>query len=133
MEETRKIAIDFDGTIVENAYPRIGKPMIFAFDTMKKLQDKGFRLILWTYRHGKSLDEAVAFCKEHGVEFYAVNQSFPEEVATDDVSRKINADIFIDDRNIGGMWDWGLIYQELIGERPQQTKKSKSLFPFLKR
>lgn len=133
MEETRKIAVDFDGTIVENAYPRIGKPMLFAFDTMKKLQDKGFRLILWTYRHGKSLDEAVVFCKEHGVEFYAVNQSFPEEEATDDVSRKINADIFIDDRNIGGMWDWGLIYQELIGEPPQQTKKSKSLFPFLKR
>ncbi|MDC7998571.1 BT0820 family HAD-type phosphatase [Gilvibacter sediminis] len=133
MEETRKIAVDFDGTIVENAYPRIGKPMLFAFDTMKKLQQKGFRLILWTYRHGKSLEEAVEFCKANGVEFYAVNQSFPEEEFTQDVSRKINADLFIDDRNIGGMWDWGLIYQELIGEQAPTPRKKKSLFAFLKK
>ncbi|NQX76537.1 BT0820 family HAD-type phosphatase [Gilvibacter sp.] len=133
MEETRKIAVDFDGTIVENAYPRIGKPMLFAFDTMKKLQQKGFRLILWTYRHGKSLEEAVEFCKANGVEFYAINQSFPEEEFTQDVSRKINADLFIDDRNIGGMWDWGLIYQELIGEQAPIPRKKKSLFAFLKR
>ena len=46
------IAIDFDGTIVEDKYPEIGKPMIFAFETMKRLQNKGFRLILWTYRQG---------------------------------------------------------------------------------
>lgn len=135
MEETRKIAVDFDGTIVENAYPGIGKPIIFAFETLKKLQEKGFRLVLWTYRHGKTLDEAVAFCAEHGVEFYAINQSFPEEVDASGVSRKINADIFIDDRNIGGLPDWGLIYQELMGTLPEQLKKQKkkSFFAFLKR
>lgn len=136
MEEQRKIAIDFDGTLVENAYPRIGKPIIFAFDTLLKLQERGFRLVLWTYRHGKSLDEAVAFCKAQGVTFYAVNQSFPEETSAEGVSRKINADIFIDDRNFGGLPDWGLIYQELIGQqhqKRQKSKKSKSLFAFLKR
>lgn len=136
MAETRKIAVDFDGTIVENAYPGIGKPIIFAFETLKKLQDKGFRLILWTYRHGQSLDEAVAFCKENGLEFYAINQSFPEEESAEGVSRKINADIFIDDRNIGGLPDWGLIYQELLGEIPQMNqkqKKSRSFFGFLNR
>lgn len=135
MAETRKIAVDFDGTLVENAYPGIGKPIIFAFDTLKRLQDKGFRLILWTYRHGKSLDEAVAFCEKQGVVFYAINQSYPEETSAEGVSRKINADIFIDDRNIGGLMDWGLIYQELIGENTDQLKrqKSKSVFSFLKR
>lgn len=136
MEETRKIAIDFDGTLVENAYPGIGKPIIFAFETLIKLQDRGFRLILWTYRHGKSLDEAVAFCKQQGVVFYAINQSFPEEESAEGVSRKINADIFIDDRNIGGLRDWGLIYQELIEEEPKtnrKEKKSKSFFGFLNR
>ena len=53
------IAVDFDGTIVEDAYPQIGKPIIFAFETLKKLQEKGHRLILWTYRSGSKLDEAV--------------------------------------------------------------------------
>ena len=72
------IAVDFDGTIVEDSYPKVGKPKLFAFETLKKLQANGHRLILWTYRHGKQLDEAVEFCKENGVVFYAVNKSFPE-------------------------------------------------------
>jgi len=47
------IAVDFDGTIVENKYPQIGKPIIFALETLKKLQEEGHLLILWTYRSGK--------------------------------------------------------------------------------
>ena len=101
MKETYTIAVDFDGTIVEDEYPGIGKPVIFAFETMKKLQEEGHRLILWTYRNGKHLDDAVAFCKENGITFYAVNKSFPEETFDPKYSRKINADYFIDDRNIG--------------------------------
>ncbi len=126
------IAVDFDGTIVKNEYPNIGKPLLFAFETLKKLQDQGYILILWTYRSGKKLEEAVDFCKSNGLEFYAVNKSYPEEVMSDTISRKVNADIFIDDRNIGGMIGWGEIYQMLIGiekTAPQvarrQTKKSK--------
>lgn len=115
-KETLTIAVDFDGTIVEDSYPSIGKPQLFAFDTLKKLQDKGHRLILWTYRHGRALDEAVAFCKENGITFYAVNKSFPEEEFDDKYSRKINADLFIDDRNYGGMVSWGEIYQSIVGE-----------------
>ncbi len=98
------IAVDFDGTIVEDACPKVGKPMIFAFETLKKLQSEGHRLILWTYRSGERLEEAVAFCKENGIEFYAVNKSFPEENYEEKYSRKINANLFIDDRNIGGFW-----------------------------
>ncbi|APY12694.1 hydrolase [Seonamhaeicola sp. S2-3] len=117
------IAVDFDGTIVEDAYPGIGKPKLFAFETLKKLQDKGHRLILWTYRHGSKLDEAVNFCKEHGIHFYAVNKSFPEENFNNDVSRKIHADIFIDDRNFGGFPGWGEIYQQLTNTTPKLQKK----------
>ncbi len=103
LTETLIIAIDFDGTIVENEYPKIGKPKIFAFDTLKKLQDNGHRLILWTFRYGKSLEEAISFCKDNGIIFYAINKSFPEEEFDFKVSRKISADIFIDDKNIGGL------------------------------
>jgi len=122
------IAIDFDGTIVENAYPAIGKPLLFAFDTLKKLQEQGYTLILWTYRTGKKLEEAVAYCKSNGIEFYAVNKSYPEEVMNEKISRKIHADLFIDDRNIGGMMGWGEIYQQLIGTAtaPLQKKKKKA-------
>ncbi|MEQ3663013.1 hydrolase [Olleya sp.] len=125
------IAVDFDGTIVEDAYPGIGQERLFAFETLKRLQADGHRLILWTYRHGKKLDEAVAYCEENGITFYAVNQSFPEEIFNNEVSRKIHADLFIDDRNIGGILGWGEIYQMLTNDTPQIPKpKKKSWFKF---
>ena len=58
LTKTLTLAIDFDGTIVEDAYPKIGKPKTFAFETLKNLQKDGHRLILWTYRYGKTLKEA---------------------------------------------------------------------------
>lgn len=128
------IAVDFDGTIVEDAYPNIGKPMMFAFETLKKLQEEGHRLILWTYRSGSRLDDAVAFCEKNGIFFYAINNSFPEEKFETDRSRKILADLFIDDRNIGGFIGWGEVYQKLIGnlgDMPAEKKK-KGFFDFLK-
>lgn len=111
-----KIAIDFDGTIVEDDYPDIGKPMLFAFETMRELQKRNHQLILWTYRSGAELDAAVEFCSKNGVEFYAVNQSYPEEVYDAGSSRKIHAHIFIDDRNIGGFPGWSRVWQILSAE-----------------
>jgi hypothetical protein len=110
------IAVDFDGTIVENRYPKIGREISFAIDTLKALNKQGHQLILWSFRSGKQLEEAVAYCEERGVEFYAVNKSYPEEVFDATISRKINADIFIDDRNIGGMLSWGAVYQMICPE-----------------
>ena len=133
MTDRLTIAVDFDGTIVEDQYPKIGKPKLFAFETLRELQENGHRLILWTYRNGKTLDDAVAFCKQNGIQFYAVNKSFPEEKFDPTYSRKINADVFIDDRNIGGLLEWGQIYQQLIGEEKKITqtkKKKKGWFPF---
>ena len=109
-----KIAVDFDGTIVENAYPEIGQPMLFAFETLKAFQNKGHQLILWTYRSDDKLDKAIAFCEKNGIKFYAVNNSYPEEIQFFDynkTSRKIDADIFIDDRNVGGFLGWSKIWQ----------------------
>jgi|TARA_B110000027_G_scaffold68315_1_gene73034 hydroxymethylpyrimidine pyrophosphatase-like HAD family hydrolase len=125
------IAIDFDGTIVEDAYPKIGKPMIFAFETMKKLQSEGHRLILWTYRTDKKLQEAVDFCKQQGLEFYAINKSYPEEEFDGKISRKINATFFVDDRNIGGFIGWTAVHKLLLNYDPE-IKKKKGFFSFLK-
>ncbi len=105
------IAVDFDGTIVEHKYPEIGKEIPFATTTLKMLLKEQHRLILWTVRKGKTLDEAVAWCKERGVEFYAINKNYPEEkVEEGGEYSKINADLFIDDLNLGGLPDWGQIY-----------------------
>ena len=127
------IAVDFDGTIVEDAYPQVGKPQLFAFETLKRLQNDGHRLILWTYRCGSKLNDAVNFCKENGIEFYAINNSFPNEEYAGKESRKIAADLFIDDRNIGGFIGWGEVYQLLTKEEaPSLKRKRKSIFSFLK-
>jgi len=108
------IAVDFDGTIVEHEYPKIGKPIPFAFDVLRKLQqEEHYILILWTIREGRLLQEAIDFCEQNGVHFYACNKNYPEEEDSDGNPRKIGVDIFIDDRNIGGMLDWGTIYKIL--------------------
>lgn len=108
------IAVDFDGTIVRHRYPEIGEEIPFATTTLKMLQREQHRLILWTVREGKLLDEAVAWCRERGLEFYAVNRDFPEEdMSGSGFSRKLKADLFIDDRNFGGLPDWGLIYHRI--------------------
>ena len=107
------IAVDFDGTIVEHRYPAIGKELPFAIETLRKLVKEGHRLILWTVREGKCLDEAIEFCRSRGLEFYAVNRDYPEEEQerNNHFSRKIKADLWIDDRNLGGLPDWGTIYE----------------------
>ncbi|MGC9341297.1 MAG: BT0820 family HAD-type phosphatase [Bacteroidales bacterium] len=117
MKDILKIAVDFDGTIVEHKYPEIGKERLFAFETLRALQKEGHQLILWTIRTGKELEEAVEYCKQNGVEFYAVNKNYPEEEYDDSSTpRKILVDLYIDDRNIGGLPGWGEIYQMINPE-----------------
>lgn len=107
------IAVDFDGTIVEHKYPAIGPEIPFAIETLKKLQAERHKIILWSVREGKLLEEAVEFCRQRGLEFYAVNRDYPEEEKgqNNHYSRKLKADLFIDDRNLGGLPDWGTIYE----------------------
>ena len=107
------IAVDFDGTIVTHEYPKIGKERTFATDTLKHLIKDGHKLVLWTVREGDLLDEAVNWCRERGVEFYAINRDYPEEERENNnhFSRKLKVDLWIDDRNIGGIPEWGTIYR----------------------
>ncbi len=136
--ESKLIAVDFDGTIAEDAYPGVGKAKMFAFETLRQLQQDGHRLILWTYRHGKELEDAVEFCSKNGVDFYAVNNSYSsEKFDPDKASRKLNADIFIDDRNLGGFPGWGEVYQIIknnlefsLEDAEQPKKKKKGFFGF---
>jgi len=121
-----KIAVDFDGTIVEHEYPAIGKEKLFAFITLKELQKRGALLILWTFRTGRELQEAVDYCRERGVEFYAVNRNYPEEQWAEETPRKINVDIFIDDKNAGGFPGWGEVLNMIDpwSEREEQAMRA---------
>ncbi|HOI26399.1 MAG TPA: hypothetical protein PLN63_08330 [Paludibacteraceae bacterium] len=121
-----KIAVDFDGTIVTNEYPKIGKEMPFAIDVLKRLQaEEHYQIILWTVRVDQSLDEAIEFCRERGLEFYAVNKNYPDEVISLDSPRKLNVDLFIDDRNLGGLPEWGKIYQKIKGIEEEDDNYSQ--------
>lgn len=138
------IAVDFDGTIVEHRYPEIGREIPFATETLKMLTKEGHRLILWSVREGKLLDEAVEWCRERGVEFYAVNKDYPEESQEDrNYSRKLKVGMFIDDRNVGGLPDWGIIYKmvsqkksyrdillEELGKEEYDVKPKRKWFPW---
>lgn len=120
------IAVDFDGTIVEHEYPKIGRSIPFAIETLKELQKEGHTLILWSVRDGDLLLEAVKYCEERGLKFYAANKNYPEEdVATS--SRKLNADLFIDDRNLGGLPDWGVIYHVVRAMEKGETSFEKMM------
>lgn len=93
------ICVDFDGTLVEHRYPRIGAEVPGAFNSLKHFQSLGAKLILYTMRSNKfglnTLDDAVQFCRERGVEFWGVNQN-PEQASWTD-SPKVYAHIYIDD------------------------------------
>ena len=132
------IAVDFDGTIVRHRYPEIGEEIPFAVDTLKMLVEERHRLVLWTVREGQLLDDAVEWRRKRGLEFYAINRDYPEEDITlnEHFTRKLKVDLWIDDRNIGGLPDWGTIYQmihdnktyeevmteTLLGAQPEKTR-----------
>jgi len=96
------IAVDFDGTLCEKAYPDIGAPIYTMIEVAiyrKKVQ--GCKLILWTCRTDQFLADAVAWCATHGLHFDAVNDNIPERVALFGSNpRKVNADEYWDDKSV---------------------------------
>ena len=104
------LAIDFDGTIAEDRFPEIGKPIPQAFDTISHFQAAGHKLILWTCRtdlpERKYLTEAVEFCRKFGLEFDAVNDNLPTAPFMDKGNcRKVFADYYIDDKSMFPLWE----------------------------
>lgn len=96
--------IDFDGTIVEEKFPEIGKPIGCVLDFIRELQADGHKWILITMREGKYLDDAVAWLREHHLYPDAVNDNLPERIEKwGNNPRKIYADFYIDDHNVGGV------------------------------
>lgn len=95
------IAVDFDGTLCENRYPEIGKMKKDVLIRLYIEQLNGSKIILWTCRTGKYLDEAVAWCLDHGIIFDAINENLPERIKMfGGDCRKISADEYWDDKAV---------------------------------
>ena len=95
------LAVDFDGTLVENAFPGIGEPDHVIAGAVRAYQEMGWKIILWTCRTDEMLQDAVDFCKEQlGIEFDAVNDNLPEvQQYFGCNTRKVFANLYWDDRN----------------------------------
>lgn len=104
------LAVDFDGTLVENEFPGIGKPDYVIAGVVRAYQDKGWKIILWTCRTDEMLQDAVDFCREQlGIEFDAVNDNLPEvQQYFGGSTRKVFANMYLDDRN-------AVLYQDKDG------------------
>lgn len=133
------IAVDFDGTIVEHRYPQIGRERPFAVATLRQMQhdDPDLKLILWTVREGELLRQAVDWCAERGLTFFAVNSNYPEELpsstAANQGCRKVSADLYIDDRTLIPLPSWPEIYHHLSGQKAPIPKPKKHRQTFLSR
>ena len=95
------VAVDFDGTLCEDAYPQIGKPKQDIIKAVKEYQSYGWKTILWTCRNREDLELAVSWCRQQGLEFDAINENIPEvQEAFGGDTRKVFADVYIDDKNV---------------------------------
>lgn len=95
------IAVDFDGTLVEDKYPEIGPKIDLVFEAVKRWKRMGYKIVLWTCRDGEPLKEAVSFCLNNGLVFDAVNRNIPEVVELfQNDTRKVYANFYLDDKNM---------------------------------
>jgi len=93
------IAIDFDGTLVDNRYPEIGDPVPGAVETIRMLQRADCYWILLTMRSGSFLSDAYAWCVARGLYPWALNRNPEQHKWTS--SPKVYAHWYIDDSAIG--------------------------------
>ena len=102
------IAIDFDGTIVKNRWPEIGKMRFLAKPIIKWLQKRGHEPILFTCREWDYLDHAYYFLKANGIEFKYYNENTEKRIEQyGGDCRKVSADLYLDDRAFFPGW-WAI-------------------------
>jgi hydroxymethylpyrimidine pyrophosphatase-like HAD family hydrolase len=114
MKRQRVVAIDFDGTIVEDAWPTIGKLKPGALDVIKRLRDNGDDIVIWTCRKEKDLSDAIKFLDQNDIPYNAVNENVESIKLDFSPFPKIYYDVLIDDKNLGGVLPWDEIEKMLF-------------------
>lgn len=106
------IAIDFDGTLHSGVFPAIGVPAPYAVEIMQKLKADGHYIIINTCRSNDDLLEAINWMLLKRIPFDRVNDNHPAQIALHkNNSRKVHADLYIDDKQVGGLPLWPDIYK----------------------
>jgi hypothetical protein len=126
------LACDFDGTLFSGSYPEKGEPKLDIIEKVKEFKKYGSEIILWTCRESRPLEEAIERCKEYGLEFDAINENAPSELAYMKkkysnegeifATRKIYADFYLDDKshNLDFFLD---IHVQATCELPKYSKR----------
>ncbi len=99
MSINKIICVDFDGTCVMHEYPKIGEDVPNAVNVLNKLNEKQVKIILWTIRSGKFLQDAVNWFVERDIEIWAVNKNPQQRFWSR--SPKAYAPVYIDDAALG--------------------------------
>lgn len=96
------IAVDFDGTLFKDKYPLVGEPIYPVINYIKRAKEEGNKIILWTCRQGRDLAVALEACNQIGLTFDAVNCILNERIErhNGNNSRKVGADLYIDDKAV---------------------------------
>lgn len=105
------IAIDFDGTIVNHEFPKIGKLKEHAKEAINTIAKNNY-VCIWTCRGGQYAIDACKFLNDNDIHFSYFNASPVDHVNIG--CRKIIADCYIDDRNIFARIDWNKIEKHFI-------------------
>lgn len=111
------IAVDFDGVLNSTPYPNVGDAIPGAIEGMQKLHSLGHTLIIWTCRSGIELEDAIEWLIKNEVPFMGVNCNTTERIKQySNDSRKISADLYIDDCIVGGFPGWESVMEHITGE-----------------
>lgn len=102
------IAVDIDGVLNAKPYPGLGPTLPGAVSAMRRLHEEGHILILWTCRAGEDLTAALNWCRDHEIPYDYVNRNDKGNIDAYHGSdtRKVHADLYIDDRQVGGFAGW---------------------------
>lgn len=120
------IAIDFDGTIVEEAFPGVGKMLPEADKYINKLYDEGFNILINTCRTGSYEGDAENFLKRRGIKYHYINNNLPQSIEYfKQDCRKLSADVYIDDKCLMGLPDtWAEIYELILYKKELYEHKN---------
>ncbi|PWR74828.1 hypothetical protein ACKUB1_13760 [Methanospirillum stamsii] len=96
------ISVDYDGIIVTDGnWPEPGQVIPEAVESINRLHDSGFCIIINSCRIGKAEEAMVRKLNELGINYCRVNENCPERIKKYETdTRKISADLYIDDRSV---------------------------------
>lgn len=121
------VCVDFDGTIAHSNYPNIGMPVKNSKKYINQLFEDGWYIIVWTCRDDdgnidKPQTMAVNWLEENGYNIHHVNAHHPLLIQSfGNDTRKIAADIYVDDKNVFGLKSWKKIYKQINKYNPANS------------